>query len=73
MIPDDSVEPEQIDRRRVRVYLDLKATFLAWCYGCPVAEAQGFQAAAEGDHVLREWAAEISGMATGVKAPKIAI
>jgi len=69
----DSVEPEQIDGRRVRVHFNLKATFLAWCYGCPVAEAQCFQPSTEGDDVPREWTAKITGVATGVKAPEVAI
>jgi hypothetical protein len=73
LVFNDSVESEQADGRRVWVHLDLEPAFLSRCHGCPVAEANRFQAAAEGNHVLSERATKVSGVTTGVEAAKVAV
>jgi hypothetical protein len=55
------------------MHFDLEASFLARCHGRPVAEAQRFQLSAERNHVLRERAAKIGGMAPGVEAAKVGV
>src|SRR5258708_2016905 len=69
----DSDESEQADSRRVRVHFDLEATFLTRCHGCPVAEANRFQAPTEGNHLLGERATEVRSVTTGVEAVKVGI
>jgi len=69
----DLFQPEKLNARRVRMHLDLEATFLAGCDRRSVPESKRLQTLAEGDDFAREGTAEIRGMATGMKAPKIAI
>src|SRR5512142_847354 len=69
----DPVEPEQADRRRVRVHLDLELAVLARCHARSMTKAKCFEPPAERDHLFGERTPKVSRVTARVEAAKVGV